>query len=746
MNRSAGPTKIAILGSTGITFRGSRNWTKNSGILLAVVLSWGSVLAAEPLAVIATHHSRVIDYGLRKLVQSTSAYDPDRMGSRTTKAAADIVILLKEDEEVQRLYPAAKTLAPEGYQLAHNGGKLRIIGADERGALYGMLDVAEQLQHNGNNPAKVLEKKEEPRLSFRAIKFNLPIMAYRSSLSLTQQGDVVFDPKFWETFLDMMAADRFNVLSLWSMHPFHYMVRVQHFPEACPFDDMELAAMKKFWASLFTMAHDRGIETYIINWNIFVPPSFAFAHNVALYSATPSLTGGNGDTSQIVEQYTRETITQVINEYPDLDGLGITIGERMGGQTPEERREWLDRTIFAGIKAANRKIKFVYRAPLSANTGSGGSTSEENDLQSRQHIERQDMLGATYVEFKFNWSHGHSSPRLFMVHGGKLTDKYYNPLPNKYKYVWTLRNEDFYRLRWGNSDFIREFIKNNGQEYVAGCFLGSEVFTPAMDYTSLPGPHKTWDYHFQRQWLWYAMWGRLMYDAGTPDSTFEWMLEDKYGRGTGHDALQAWKIATNNQLKFAAFHMGTADAQLYSEGFSDWGVNVSARLFNIDNVIVHPVLDTVAYINIKDWVTNGEKTKSATQMSPVQLAAQLDEDNARLISLIGTLEAHKLSPGAAVEVNDMRAWYWFGRYFSDKIKAAVAVARYRYNGDDERVKAVGYLKQCSSRWANYAEAVARYNKETFPLVISGDFSLKAMQAQVDRDIDLAMAPASQAPR
>ena len=73
------------------------------------------------------------------------------------------------------------------------------------------------------------------------------------------------------------------------------------------------------------------------------------------------------------------------------------------------------------------------------------------------------MLGATYVEFKFNWSHGHSSPRLFMVHGGKLTDKYYNPLPNKYKYVWTLRNEDFYRLRWGNSDFIREFIKNNGQ-------------------------------------------------------------------------------------------------------------------------------------------------------------------------------------------------------------------------------------------------------------------------------------------
>jgi hypothetical protein len=27
------------------------------------------------------------------------------------------------------------------------------------------------------------------------------------------------------------------------------------------------------------MAHDRGIETYIVNWNSLVPPSFAFAHN-----------------------------------------------------------------------------------------------------------------------------------------------------------------------------------------------------------------------------------------------------------------------------------------------------------------------------------------------------------------------------------------------------------------------------------------------------------------------------------
>src|SRR5258708_17453033 len=102
------------------------------------------------------------------------------------------------------------------------------------------------------------------------------------------------------------------------------------------------------------------------------------------------------------------------------------------------------------------------------------------------------------------------------------------------------------------------------------------------------------------------MWGRLMYDPDTPDSTFERMLDDKYGKGT-HEALEAWKTATNNQLKFAAFHMGSADAQLYSEGFSDWDVNVPARLFTVNNIITHPVLDTISYINIKDWITNGDR-------------------------------------------------------------------------------------------------------------------------------------------
>lgn len=647
--------------------------------------------------------------------------------------------VLKLNEAIKHSYFAHLKdveLKPGGFIIQRANNNVIIIGADDAGAMYGALDVKEQLQHNGYQLQKVLGKKEEPRFSFRAIKFNLPWMAYRQNFCLTQQDFVVRDLKFWELYLDMMAANRFNVLSLWSLHLFHYMVKPKNFPESSSFTDVEMMSWKNFWTKLFAMAHERGIETYIINWNTFVSPSFAAAHRLMGYNARPSHFG-MGDTAKIIEQYTREIITQVINEYPGLDGLGITLGERMGGQSPDERRAWLDRTVFAGMKDANRKIKFVYRAPLSANEGSGGSTSEENDLKTRQQIESLDVKSPAYVEFKYNWSHGHSSPRLFIVHGGKLTDRYKNPIPDKYKYIWTVRNEDFYLLRWGQPDFIREFIRNNGDSYVDGCFIGSEVFIPAMDFMSKPGNFKDWSYHFQRQWLWYACWGRLLYNPATPDTVFENLLAVKYKTKSGKTALNAWKHATNNQLWFAAFHQGRVDGSLYTEGFSAWADSKDIRFFDINNIIMHPVLDTTLYVNVYDFVKAGEKTP-AGMLSPLQLATKLDNNNALLLAEIASLKASKPSGAVLVELNDLEAWYWFGQYVSDKIKAAVHVARYRIAGKDERQEAVGCLTRCKQWWANYANALAKYNIETMPFHTSTDFSWKALQKDVDADIEKAM--------
>jgi len=639
---------------------------------------------------------------------------------------------------------AAGNAGPDGFNISRQRNKITITGGGERGAMYGLLDVAEQIRF-GTPWDKIEERKVKPQFEFRAIKFNLPWAAYRTSLALEQHQATCKDLKFWEAFLDMMAENRFNVLTLWSLHPFHYMIRPRNFPEACPFNDAELADWKKLWNGIFAMAKERGIETYLINWNIFVSPEFSRAHNVAPWSVTWSHFGKESETNELVIRYTREVVTQVLDEYPDLTGLGITLGERMGGMTPDQRREWLAKTFFAGIAEAKRPAKFIYRAPLSANTGSGGSTSEENDLRTRAQIESlsNNIAGPVYVEFKHNWSHAHSSPDLFIVHGGKLSDVYWNPPPTRYKIVWTMRNEDMFILRWGQPDFVRAFVRNQSKDYVAGAIIGSECYIPALDYITKEGPHKTWRWAFERQWLFYSVWGRLLYDATTPDRFFTALLEERFGAGPGGDLLQAWKLASKVPLHFASFHRGTWDGSLYTEGFSSWidSDNGARTFFDIDSFIKHPVLDTNRYVNIEDFVKAGGNSEPG-KLSPLALADELDRDCSAALQKVAAIRTRtKLPPTLECELTDIEAWVAYGNYFAEKLRAGVALATARAKNDThQQAIAISALERALIHWKRLAELGEKFNRLPVPSNSKEPFSWKSLTPAVERDIELSQRP------
>ena len=636
-------------------------------------------------------------------------------------------------------------LGAEGFRRVRSPQGLKIIASNERGAMYGLLDLTEELR-SGTPLDRMPDRTVKAQFEFRAIKFNLPWSAYRTSPALEQHQETCKDLRYWEAFLDMMAENRFNVLSLWSLHPYTHMIRPRNFPEACPFSDAELAEWKKLWSGIFAMAKERGIETYLLNWNIFVSPEFSRAHNVAPWSVSLSHIGQEADaTSELVVRYTREVVTQVLDEYPDLTGLGITLGERMGGMTPDQRRDWLDQTFFAGIAEAQRPAKFIYRAPLSANTGSGGTTSEENDRRSRAQIESltNNLTGPVYVEFKHNWSHAHSSPDLFIVHGGTLSDAYWNPPPTRHKVVWTMRNEDMFILRWGQPDFVREFIqRQGGKDYVGGAIIGSECYIPALDYITKEGPHQTWRWAFQRQWLFYAVWGQLLYDPATPDARFEAMFDARFGQGVGKDLLAAWKLASRVPLHFASFHRGTWDGSLYTEGFSSWiDRDDGARtFFGIDAFIQHPVLDTKRYVNIADFVKTGRVPEGA--MSPLELAATLERDCATAMERVAGLRARGgVSPTFDCELTDIEAWCAYGNYFAGKLRAGVALARARAGQDlKEQRRAVAELEKALVHWKRLAELGAKFNQLPVLSNSSAPFSWASLTPAVEKDIEIAKAP------
>jgi hypothetical protein len=594
-------------------------------------------------------------------------------------------------------------LGSEAYTLRSKGRKVDVTGGDGTGLMYGLLQVKEQLEQGA---AKMEDMEESPRFPFRAIKFNLPWSAYRKAKALEIHKETVRDLAYWESFLDMMAENRFNALTLWSLHPFPFMIRNEKYPEACEFSDEELADWTAFWTQLFAMAKERGIETYLVNWNIFVSPSFSEYHQLDDFNLDdPNKHLGKGDTTDIVKDYNRSSVTQLLNTYPDLTGLGVSLGERMMHMTPEEREQWILDVFVEGIHQADRDARFIHRLPFSATSNDGGSTSLSTEQMTRNAIESIEMPDPILTEVKFNWSHGHSTPKLIHVHGGELGDTYWNPPPSNYQLTWMIRNEDFFCLRWCEPDFIREHIKLNGHSYVGGYYLGSECYIPAMNFMTPPELSK--GYAFERQWLYYKSWGRLLYNPDTPDETFISACKARYGE-SGETLFKALKLGSQMPLELATFFKGNWDFSLYSEGFlSIYAEEQTRGLITVNDLIKREPMDP-DYLSIPAYVEllqTGASVPSG-KITPLSLADKLIENGNQVFTLMESLPGD-LSQALEVELADAIAWAWLSKYFGNKLKAAVAIHVYRTNKQSEDKKqAVDFLEEASNNWDHLVEVTS----------------------------------------
>ncbi|MCY7349084.1 MAG: glycoside hydrolase family 20 zincin-like fold domain-containing protein [Cytophagaceae bacterium] len=708
-------------------------------------------VAVAPIGIAYDSTSRPIGFGVSQLekVLQKSGQSVGKKFFTAGEASGGIAIRVLSG-------PGKPAIGKEGYRIDNQAGKILITAADAVGAMYGAMDVAEQLQM-GKTLKTLTAKTASPHLDVRALKVNLPWLPYRTGPAMDVHLDVCKDLAYWQRLLDMMAKNRFNTLSLWNVHPFSFMVKPTNFPLANNFSESEMADWKQFWTALFRMAKERGIEPYLVNWNIAVSPEFAKNYGVM----------ERNDTSAVVKRYTREVVAQVIDEYPDLAGIGITLADWMSNfspvpaglpvLTPKDREDWIEQTVVAGIKGAKRPVRFIHRSVLSSEPG-----------EMRRVINNANLPDTALVEIKFNWSHGHSTPTLALTHdshSGQRDDGYWNPLPTNYRIQWMVRNEDFFILRWGQPAFIRQHIAQNKQPYVNGYFVGSEGYIPAKDYSHVASTHRTWDYAFEKQWLFYELWGRLMYDPTTPDALFEASFAQRYGpkssratlgRATlGRSMLEATAAAGQMPLRLASFFKATWDYTLYSEGFlspmSPGGLHDDVSSFiSIDELIDHATLDPT-YVSIKDYagLLSENKLLPAGKVSPLALANLLEADSRTVLTRVEPLRPNA-SPTLACELADLETWAYLSLYFADKLRAGVALQTYRLSGNKlKQQEAIALLTKCLAHWRRVSDLTASHYHEV-PYIEGNTFGGNAHKdalrfswinylPQVERDVKLAGA-------
>ena len=606
-----------------------------------------------------------------------------------------------------------KDLKPEAWNIRAVNGGYRVNGGDARGAMYGALDFAEQLQLT----AQVRDKEGQPTLAVRALKFNVPLpgTGYLSEEDLAN-NQWFWSMDYWRKFLDMAARNRYNAITFWSAHPYDRMVRVPKYPEATDVPAAELDHNIAFFRQLFQMAADRGLDTYLVTWNIHVPRTFAQRHQVP----------AAGFDSPLIRDYQREAIKALFATYPMLTGLGTTAGERMEPMTAKQKMDWIADTYFAALKQMPRPVPFILRY----------WQAEPEPLAAM--LDAAKYPGPVYLDIKFNGEHMYSS-----VQPHVLDPKWVALAHGRYQLLWHLRNDDLFILRWGDPDFVRATVRNMSGPDTAGFVEGSEVDVPGVDriHTETAKAHMDWQYKFEKHWFRYMLWGRVGYNAAEPDATWRGHFRHRFG-AAGDDVYEALHQSSKIAPLITSYHWNYMNGDWYPEGsIGSWNTSYEQPRVNYRRAVLYHDIRTYIFnntiggemANIPEFVAGSKK------VGPLEVADRLEKYGARALELIARARGH-VERGAkefACTDADLMAYGNLGIYYAGKLRGATHLARYLFRPDaGDQKQAVAHLELALKAWRGVVAATENHYV-THEVWLFGQFDWKRYLPDVEADIRIA---------
>jgi hypothetical protein len=606
------------------------------------------------------------------------------------------------------------TLGAEAFEIRVGDGRTAVYGGDSRGAMYGALEAAEQVTLSGS----VAPTNTRPYLSVRGLKFNLPLSGswYLTADDLAR-SEWFWDLDYWKRFFDEAARNRYNVVSFWAAHPFAEMVRVPEYPEASTIDGPALEARITFFRNVFQMAADRAIDTFLVTWNIHLPPDFASHHGIP----------ATGFDSPLVRDYMRRTLVSCLKTYPMLTGLGTAAAEEMPAMDVRERLDWVRDTYVAAMMEAGKTTPFILR--------DWGAAPDEASAM----LDEVGYAGTVYLDIKYNGEHMYSSPRHHIVDTRWLSRE-----RRPFQLLPHLRNDDLVYFRWGDPAFARSTLANIKSLGSIGFVEGSEIDIPGPDlqHTESARSHVTWSFKFEKHWFRYMLWGRLGYDLDEPEDRWISTFKQRFGDGGGADVFQALRDVSRIAPLTTAYHWAFMDGDWYPEGsIGSW--NTSWELARPNYRRATDYHDIMAYIFNStidgEYASIPEYLAGSKAIGPLDVATELAACSARAKAAIARARS---GVDRSIEefdcaAQDIEAYSALGLYYAAKLDGAVSLARFLFFGDEsDRTSAVSSLERALAAWH---ELVAITEKHYLPqdVFLIGHFHWKDFTSDVERDIAIA---------
>lgn len=623
---------------------------------------------------------------------------------------------------------ASLTLSPQGYSLQKNEQSW-VLAGDETGCMYGLIDIARAAKAGIPWPEGV----HAPLIEQRGIKLNIPLDARTPSYSDASDSawhniPHMWEMDFWRTLLDDLAANKFNAVSIWSLHPFPSLVRVPGYEEVALEDvkrtsqpvfgattaglgmygaryardlhtvhRMTMDEKIAFWRAVMQYGADRGIAFYVITWNVFVYGTEHTRYGIDCDLRNP-----------ITQDYFRKSVEALVRTYPLLAGIGVTAGERMtvGWDPQPDLRfdvRWLADTYGAGIQAAigdsGRPFRLIHRQHMSG-------AAEILEAFSPVQVPLD-------FSFKYSQAHMYSDTR---PHFG---DDFFASIPEGHKTWLTVRNDDFYMLRWGGVAFAREYLRHMPHSVLRGFLMGPDGYTLGRDYLARAEegctPRRT---VLDRQGYMMAIWGNLAYELELPEDYFVGVLAERLSCSIQEARRVFILCETVSEIVplMNRMHWHDFDFQHYPE--ANCCVSTTQHVAHMGGeLIFHDVHDYIMapaqpgsnYLGVREFcllehqgkpIPPDRVTPDAVARELLQRAEQAEAELADFSPAQGEL---------AGLLADCRAHALLGRFYAAKVEAALATQRAIMGGGRAQAeRAIAYANQGYDCWVRYAHHVAEY--------------------------------------
>lgn len=622
-----------------------------------------------------TAHARV-KYGVQKLEKQLK-----KQGYTVTEKANfqnngnTIIVGLLNDPLIKKYYTKwhihlNKQPGKEGFAINSKTNNIVIAGADNSGALYGCLDLADELRSNHTLPVSI-NKVDQPEMVLRGACIGvqktelLPGRGTYEYPYTPQNFPWFYNKALWIKYLDSLAQNRMNSLYLWSGHPFASLVKVKDYPYALEVDEVTYKKNVDMFNFLTHEADKRGIWVIQGFYNIIVSRPFAEHNHLKTQDR-------NRHIVPIVADYTRKSIAAFVQKYPNV-GLLVTLGEAMEG-VGQDDIDWFTKTIIPGVKDGLHALGRTDEPPIVLRAH---DTDAPADMKYAKPL-----YNNLYTMIKYNGEALTTyTPRGPWAQLHQILSKLG---PVEIENVHIMANIE--PFRYGSDDFIQKCVqamhnidKTNGVHIYPQASYWDWPYT--ADNTT------TRELEMDRDWIWYKEWSRYAWnchrDRGDEIKYWSEQLSSKYGCDFEHgkDILDAYEQSGEISPKILRrFGITDGNRQTMTLGMT-MSELVDPEKYGLFSLLYNsegPEGEMLSEYAAKEW--NHQPHVGET---PVKVINDIIEEGHNAVKAIDAAQNDVTADKAEFNrlKNDMYCYNALANCYAHKAKAALWVLRYKYSND-----------------------------------------------------------------